>query len=371
MFLLTALSAAMMTGFAAADSDLAIGLGKTTGSGLRMREQPNTESGIVYKMEKGVTLAILGETENGWYHVSFNGKTGYVSSEYVDQIDAEINDYAQVNGQDVFVRAQPSDDADILNTIEDKAVVTVLGLEDDWYSVKCKYGTEGYIRSDSLNPADNGGAALEGEAITYGQVNGQDVFVRAQPNDDADILNTIDNKAYVTVLGLDDGWYAVKCKYGTKGYIRSDFLNLTSSNGESGSSGYSSPSAAGNSAVSIAMSKKGSRYVYGASGPNSFDCSGFTQWVYGRVGVSLPRTASQQWLSGPGTKVYKMSALQPGDLVFFRNPRYANGKACSHVGLYIGNNQIIHASSSRTGVIISSLSSGSYTRYFVGGRHIG
>ena len=297
MFLLTALSAAMMTGFAAADSDLAIGLGKTTGSGLRMREQPNTESGIVYKMEKGVTLAILGETENGWYHVSFNGKTGYVSSEYVDQIDAEINDYAQVNGQDVFVRAQPSDDADI--------------------------------------------------------------------------LNTIDNKAYVTVLGLDDGWYAVKCKYGTKGYIRSDFLNLTSSNGESGSSGYSSPSAAGNSAVSIAMSKKGSRYVYGASGPNSFDCSGFTQWVYGRVGVSLPRTASQQWLSGPGTKVYKMSALQPGDLVFFRNPRYANGKACSHVGLYIGNNQIIHASSSRTGVIISSLSSGSYTRYFVGGRHIG
>ena len=304
VFLFTALSAVVMTSFAAADSDLAVGLGKTTGSGLRMREQPTTEADIVYKMEKGTTVAILeedDEDDDGWLHVTFSGKTGYVSGDYVDMINGDVK--------------------------------------------------------------------------TYAQVNGSDVYVRADPNDDADILNTIDNNAYVTVLGLEDGWYAVKCKYGTEGYIRSDFLNLTSTNGETTSasrtsSGSSTASAKANSVVSIALSKKGSRYIYGAAGPYSFDCSGFTQWVYKKVGVSIPRTASQQWLNGPGTRVYKMSALQPGDLVYFRNPRYANGKACSHAAVYIGNGKIIHASSSRTGVIISNIYGGTYPKYFVGGRHI-
>ncbi len=73
-------------------------------------------------------------------------------------------------------------------------------------------------------------------------------------------------------------------------------------------------------------------------------------------------------LSGMGTKIYSISELQPGDLVFFNDPSRNKGKACSHAGIYIGNGQHVHASSSRNGgVITSDLTSGYYNTYFVGG----
>ena len=94
-------------------------------------------------------------------------------------------------------------------------------------------------------------------------------------------------------------------------------------------------------------------------------------YVYSQFGVSLPHTATGQWQSGKGTRVYSISALQPGDLVFFNDPSRNAGKACSHAGIYVGGGQFIHASSSRSnGVIHSTLLSGYYNTYFVGGIHI-
>ena len=90
-------------------------------------------------------------------------------------------------------------------------------------------------------------------------------------------------------------------------------------------------------------------------------------YIYGQYGYSLPHTATGQWQSGIGTKVYSISELQPGDLVLFNDPSRNAGKACSHVGIYIGNGQHIHASSSKSGVVVSDLTSGYYNRYFVGG----
>ena len=82
----------------------------------------------------------------------------------------------------------------------------------------------------------------------------------------------------------------------------------------------------------------------------------------------MPHSATSQWLSGLGTKIYSISELQPGDLVFFNDPSRNKGKACSHAGIYIGNGQHVHASSSRNGgVITSDLTSGYYNTYFVGG----
>ena len=123
--------------------------------------------------------------------------------------------------------------------------------------------------------------------------------------------------------------------------------------------------------VSFAKQFLGTRYAYGGSSPSGFDCSGFTMYVYNQFGVSLPHTATGQWQSGLGTRVYDIWSLQPGDLVFFCEPGRNNGKACSHAGLYAGNGQIIHSSSSRSGgVIMSDLTSGYYNTYFVGGIHL-
>ncbi|WP_112467761.1 C40 family peptidase [Streptomyces triticisoli] len=87
-------------------------------------------------------------------------------------------------------------------------------------------------------------------------------------------------------------------------------------------------------AFAAAQSKLGSPYVYGAAGPSSFDCSGLTSWAYAQAGVSLPRTSESQ--TGAGTRIYSMSQLKVGDLVFFFNDLH-------HVGLYAGNGQVLHA----------------------------
>ena len=151
------------------------------------------------------------------------------------------------------------------------------------------------------------------------------------------------------------------CQYGTTGYIRSDFVDLTSASASGSASGV----------VSVAKQYLGTRYSYGGASPSGFDCSGFTMYCFQQMGVSLPHSATSQWQSGAGQKITSTSGLQSGDLVFFCDPSRSNGKACSHAGIYIGGGQFIHASSSRSGgVIISDLTSGYYNTYFVGGMRI-
>lgn len=134
--------------------------------------------------------------------------------------------------------------------------------------------------------------------------------------------------------------------------------NQSSGNGDSGgeSSESSNPAPAGDSsraqaAVNAALSKVGSRYVWGTSGPNTFDCSGLTSWAYRQVGITLPRSSRAQ--AGMGTAVSKAN-LRPGDLVFYYSP-------ISHVGLYIGNGQIVDAANPRSGVRVTSLNSMPYS----------
>ena len=97
--------------------------------------------------------------------------------------------------------------------------------------------------------------------------------------------------------------------------------------------------------MSRALSKVGAPYRWGATGPNAFDCSGLVSWAYQSSGVSLPRTSRA--MSRVGTPVAKAD-LRPGDLVFFYRP-------VSHVGIYIGNGKIVHASSRKNPVKISDM----------------
>lgn len=112
--------------------------------------------------------------------------------------------------------------------------------------------------------------------------------------------------------------------------------------------------------VGTARSRLGCAYRMGASGPTVFDCSGFTSWVYSKNGKSLPRTAAAQY---SGTARVSKEGLTPGDLVFFAGT-YKSG--ISHVGIYIGGGQFIHAANSKTGVTISSLNSGYYSAHYAG-----
>ncbi|WP_238993588.1 C40 family peptidase [Nocardioides caldifontis] len=100
-------------------------------------------------------------------------------------------------------------------------------------------------------------------------------------------------------------------------------------------------------AVQQALAQVGDAYVYGATGPDAFDCSGLTMFAWAAAGVSLPHSSSAQM--GSGTPV-SIDALQPGDLVFYYSP-------VSHVGMYIGNGQLVHAANPSTGVQVTSVDS--------------
>lgn len=133
------------------------------------------------------------------------------------------------------------------------------------------------------------------------------------------------------------------------------------------SRGGGSRAAANTVSDSIAATAKkfvGSRYVSGGMSPKGFDCSGFTSYVYKQHGIILPRTSTSQ--AYVGTKVNKTNLI-PGDLLIFSNT-YKAGP--SHTGIYLGNGRFVHASTSRTGVIISDLNSSYYTKHFSYGRRL-
>ena len=117
-------------------------------------------------------------------------------------------------------------------------------------------------------------------------------------------------------------------------------------------SGVVAASGAAQKAVDTALAQVGDPYVWGAGGPDAFDCSGLMQYAYSAAGVSLPHSSSQpvdRW-----GRPSRRDQLQPGDLVFFYSP-------VSHVGMYIGNGQMVHASTSGQPVKVASLDSmGSY-----------
>jgi len=116
--------------------------------------------------------------------------------------------------------------------------------------------------------------------------------------------------------------------------------------------------------VAAAFSLRGTRYRFGGTSRSGFDCSGFVRYVLGTGGVDLPRTATDQYYNG---KPIDKAQLEPGDLVFFKNT-YKRG--ISHVGIYAGNGNFIHACNPSRGVVESSLSESYYVNHWAGARRV-
>ncbi|MBQ7817508.1 MAG: C40 family peptidase [Oscillospiraceae bacterium] len=284
---------------------------------------------------------------------------------------------AFVDASSLRLRSSPSTNGKTLDYAYDNEVVVLLGKSGDWYKVNYNLQT-GYMHSKYLDAATK-----ENAELGYGRITGNKVNIRSGPGTSYKSLDSaaINDKAYI--IGINNKWF--KVIYGDViGYIRSDYLTLTEipyENRDSkntplffrgGKSTGVTPSAAALKGYSakptasaiIATAKKyiGVPYVWGGSTPNGFDCSGFVQYVFNAHGITLPRTSKQQY--GVGTSVSK-SNLKPGDLVFFNT----EGSGVSHLGIFIGNNQFIHASTSK-GVVISSLSNTYWAPRYYGAKRI-
>lgn len=244
---------------------------------------------------------------------------------------------------------------------------TSVVVEDDsiagWYKVNHE-GVTGYLSSEYVSFSISGSAKLGN-----GKVTGNDVNVRSAASTSASRLGSLNKGDVVAVTGIDNGWYKISFN-GKTGYVRSDYMTITkealSSRGTEAAAA-SAASSKGSEIVAYAKQYLGVKYVYAGASSKGFDCSGYTMYVMKHFGYNLPHTATGQM--GYGTSVAK-SALQPGDLVFFCDPSRSGGKVASHVGIYIGSNQFIHASSGGGKVQIDSLSKAYYAKYYVGARRL-
>ncbi len=260
------------------------------------------------------------------------------------------------------LRSGPSVGSNILATAGKGRCVVVLEEAGGWYKVDC--GTiEGYMSADYLNFTPSVSADL---GYAYINTGSSTLNLRAGAGTSTQRLASIPGSTIVPVCGIDGGWYKVTYG-GITGYISSEYALLvrdTKGTRADGNGVCVASSSKGETIAAFARQFIGTPYVYGGNGPNKFDCSGFTKYIFSQFGYSLNRTATNQLSNGAAVS---RSQLVPGDLVFFK---YKTSKPVSHVGIYIGGGQFIHASTNNYRVCISDMSSGHYSNVYVYARRI-
>lgn len=254
------------------------------------------------------------------------------------------------------VRSAASTDSEILTNLSHGTQVEILSnLEDGWYQIS--YGTGiGFVSGDYLVVDEAQDAAADetpAAAPQYGKVTASSLNIRSGAGTDYDKVGSLRAGQVVEIIGASDGWYQIE-----SGYISADYVVIVDA-------AQAAQSNKGQEIADYALTFVGYPYVYGGSSPRGFDCSGFTSYIFSQFGYSINRTASNQLDNGTAVS---MGELQPGDLVMFR--KSGSSSRASHVGIYIGGGQFVHASTSTVGVIVSSLSEAYYTSGFVGGRRI-
>ena len=348
--------------------------GTVKGNGVRMRSGPGTSYSILGTYNNGTALTILG-TENGWNKITIGSLTGYMRADYVaagaaPAPAAPTTGTGYINGIGVRMRSGPSTTSQILGSYNTGTAMTVTGSSGNWYAVTYN-GKSGYVCKDYMTmtaPANTTPAPASG---TAGTVKGNYVRLRSGAGTSYSILGTYNNGTPLTITGTNGSWYAVTIN-GKSGYMSSTYVAVgaaapaasTPATGTATPASGNTASTTGDVIVATAKQYLGYPYVYGGMSPSGFDCSGFVNYVYKLNGYSMNRVAKDIYYNN-GTYVEKAN-LQPGDLVFFSN----SSEYVGHVGIYIGGGQMIHASTSRTGVIISDLNSSYYIEHYVGAKRI-
>ena len=381
MVLAVILALSCMTICVFADEPIKEGVAFVDATALRLRSGPSTGSSIVDTAYDNEVVVILGQSGE-WYKVIYNLQEGYMHSAYLDLLtkaNVELG-YGMINAYTVNMRSGPSTSHSVIAKSHEGDKAYILGIDNGWYQVIFK-DQVCYVRSDLLDlteypyenrdssntpkyyrqgkpigeaPGSDDGASDEEtentESSRTAVVNASALYLRAKPTTASAALDKAYRNETVTVLAQEGDWYKVIYD-GQEGYMHGDYLIITET------------VSAGQKIVDRAEQYLGVPYVWGGSSPSGFDCSGFVQYVLRESGITIGRTCKQQWTYG--TQISK-EQLQPGDLVFFDNT-YTSG--ISHVGIYVGDGQFIHSSSSK-GVVISNLSSNYYTSHYYGARRI-
>lgn len=288
---------------------------------VNVRQEPSEESEILGKLYDKSAGDFISEAEGGWYQIKSGSVTGYVKAEYVVTGDAAVElakevgkRLATVTTTTLFVREDASIDSPILGMVP---------IEDD-LSVTKEEGLDGWVKVS----IEEGDGYVSAEYVTL-----HTEFVKAESKAEEEARLAREEAARQAALAAA-AKKAAKNSKGKSGKKGSGGGGAVAAGGGSG---------AGSSVASYALQFVGNPYVYGGSSlTNGTDCSGFTMSVYAHFGVGLPHSSGAQ--RSAGRDVGGLANAQPGDLVCYSG----------HVALYIGNGQIVHASTAKTGIKVSN-----------------
>ncbi len=331
-----------------------------TANSVNFRTGPGTNYSSMKKLNKGDTVEYI-STSGTWVNVKYNGQTGYVHSDYVSSSSSSTQTTTKiVTATTLNVRSGAGTNYSKIGTLSKGDEVSVISESNGWAKIKYN-GTNAYVSSEYIVSKSDSGSSTE-SIKSYKVVNATTLNVRSGPGTSYSKITTISYGTEVGVISESNGWSKINYN-GKTGYVSSQYL----SNKSEGSTDSSTTSSKVDKLISFAKTLLGKDYSWGAEGPNSFDCSGFTYYVFKQsAGITIPRVSKDQ--SKYGAYVSR-SNVQKGDLVFFDTDGSNDGNV-SHVGIYIGNGQFIHASSSKDEVVISDFNSNYYTNAFVNARRV-
>ncbi len=334
-----------------------------TSGTLNLRALPDVNSEVVATFENGTEIEVIG-FEDDFFTVNHNGEKRYISKNFVSLKTSD----GVVTTNGVNIRTAP-ETGGVIAVANSGDVLTTTGYENGWYQIDIN-GEVGYISSSYLTDDLSsflGGFSQESlvneapEISTYGLVTASGVNLRSDMNTDSNVLTVLGEGAVVDVEQTSEEWIEVSYANQT-GYISSDYLEVNV--GEKPAT-----STVGDELITYAQQFIGTPYLWGGTNLNSgVDCSGFTQSVFSAFGVPINRIAVDQYSNG-----YRVSKdeLIAGDLVFFDTSGGNNGEI-THVGIYMGDGNFIHSSSSSSGigVTISPLSKNYYVNAYVGATRV-
>ena len=345
-------------------------------SNLRIRSSASTNSSVVGSLRPGAIVNIEGES-GSWYKIEYNGTRGYSHKDYLSVVsgdiiptppptpDTSISKDGQVTNvtSSLRIRSASNTSSSIVGYLYPNEKFKIIGESGSWYKINHK-GKTGYIHKDYVKVISSGGGTVQPPTPDVKPENGKgevinvssNLRIRSNPSTSSSIVGYLSAGNRFDITGKSGSWYKINYN-GKIGYVHSDYVRKVTddNNGGQVSNKY-------DKVLSIMKAHIGTPYVFGGSGEyittsslnalknrfpgqaysvpskymnanyRAFDCSGFTQWAFNQVGVSLGRTTYDQVNAGVEVNA---SNAKAGDLLFFSN--------LGHVGMYIGNGQWIES----------------------------
>lgn len=330
---------------------------------VNVRKKPNTDSNVVGKLYRGSAATIV-KTVGDWVQIRSGQVDGYIKSEYlaigygaeklIDKFGTKI---ATVTTETLKVREAKNTDCAVLTLVSGEESFEVLREDKEWVKIMVDGDTKGFVSKEYVKISvkfkkavsieeereearKKAAAAAAAQAAQPAQSSSSSTSSSSNSSSNSNSSSSSNNTSSSSNKTSSSKSNSSSSKSSTK--------KSSSSNSSSNSDGSVIGSGDGSSIASYALQFVGNPYVYGGSSlTNGTDCSGFSQSVFRKFGISLPRTSRDQ--AGVGKKI-SVSSARAGDLIF-----YARNGRINHVAICIGGGRVVHASNPSTGITTSNI----------------